>query len=267
MNKLIFLGTGHALTYHCYTTSIALTDDTQYFITDGGGGNGILLQLERAHIDPADIQHIFISHRHTDHLIGLIWLVRIIGHQFDRSGRTTPLHLYGEASVLSIFREVCELLIQGRVIEHFDKDILFHAVKNNETCAIGPWSITFFDIGAVKTIQYGWRAILEDGKSVVFLGDEPLSDQGLSNAKNADYLIHEAMCLESDAPLYHPHRIHHSTVVDAAHNAMRANAKHLILFHCDDHHLTSRKAQFCAEARVHFDGPVDTPNDLDEIIL
>ena len=224
MDKLVFLGTGHALTYHCYTTSIALTDGEHYFITDGGGGNGILLQLERAGIDPAAIQHIFISHRHTDHLIGIIWLVRIIGHQFDRSGRTAPLHVYGEESVLAIFREVCGLLIQGSVVNHFDK-------------------------------------------SVVFLGDEPLSTTGLSHAKDADYLIHEAMCLEKDEDLYHPHRIHHSTVADAANNATRANAKHLILFHCDDHHLDTRQAQFCAEAHKHFDGPVDTPNDLDEITL
>ena len=267
MDKLVFLGTGHALTYHCYTTSIALTDGEHYFITDGGGGNGILLQLERAGIDPAAIQHIFISHRHTDHLIGIIWLVRIIGHQFDRSGRTASLHVYGEKSVLAIFREVCGLLIQGSVVNHFDKDILFHCVTDNETRTIGPWTITFFDIGAVKTIQYGWRATVQNDKSVVFLGDEPLSTTGLSHAKDADYLIHEAMCLEKDEDLYHPHRIHHSTVADAADNATRANAKHLILFHCDDHHLDTRQAQFCAEAHKHFDGPVYTPNDLDEITL
>ena len=267
MDRLIFLGTGHALTYHCYTTSIALTDDTHYFITDGGGGNGILLQLERAGIDPSAIAHIFVSHRHTDHLIGVIWLVRIIGHQFDRSGRTTPLHVYGEASVLAIFREVCGLLIQGSVVKHFDKDIIFHNVENNEQRTIGPWKITFFDIGAVKTIQYGWRATLQNGKSVVFLGDEPLSDTGLPFAKNADYLIHEAMCLAADESLYQPHRIHHSTVLDAAHNAVRAKAKQLILFHCDDHHLDTRQAQFCAEARTVFNGPVDTPNDLDVITL
>ena len=90
---------------------------------------------------------------------------------------------------------------------------------------------------------------------------------GLPYAKNADYLVHEAMCLEADADKYHPHRIHHSSVVDAANNATRAGAKHLILFHAEDKDLDTRKARYTAEAAAHFDGPVDAPDDLDVFIL
>ena len=95
MDKLIFLGTGHALAYHCYSTCLALTDGTHTFMTDAGSGNGVLLQMERAGLTSDDITDLFISHRHTDHLIGAIWLVRVIGHSFDR-GRTEPLTVYGE---------------------------------------------------------------------------------------------------------------------------------------------------------------------------
>ena len=238
MDKLIFLGTGHALAYHCYTTCLALTDGAHTFVTDGGGGNGVFMQMERANMRPDDVTDLFISHAHTDHLIGAIWLVRVIGHQFDRSGRTTPLHVYGHASVLETFRTICNLLVGGQVLIHF-----------------------------AKTTQYGWRATLENGKTLVFLGDEPLTDVGLPYAKDADYLVHEAMCLEADADKYHPHRIHHSSVVDAANNATRAGAKHLILFHAEDKDLDTRKARYTAEAAAHFDGPVDAPDDLDVFIL
>lgn len=267
MDKLIFLGTGHALAYHCYTTCLALTDGAHTFVTDGGGGNGVFMQMERANMRPDEVTDLFISHAHTDHLIGAIWLVRVIGHQFDRSRRTTPLHVYGHASVLETFRTICNLLVGGQVLSHFDKDIIFHAVESGDTHTIGHWQVTFFDTGAAKTTQYGWRATLENGKTLVFLGDEPLTDVGLPYAKDADYLVHEAMCLEADADKYHPHRIHHSSVVDAANNATRAGAKHLILFHAEDKDLDTRKARYTAEAAAHFDGPVDAPDDLDVFIL
>lgn len=267
MDKLIFLGTGHALAYHCYTTCLALTDGERTFVTDGGGGNGVFMQMERANMRPDEVTDLFISHAHTDHLIGAIWLVRVIGHQFDRSGRTTPLHVYGHASVLETFRTICNLLVGGQVLSHFDKDIIFNAVESGDTHTIGHWQVTFFDTGAAKTTQYGWRATLENGKTLVFLGDEPLTDVGLPYAKDADYLVHEAMCLEADADKYHPHRIHHSSVVDAANNATRAGAKHLILFHAEDKDLDTRKARYTAEAAAHFDGPVDAPDDLDVFIL
>lgn len=267
MDKLIFLGTGHALAYHCYTTCLVLTDESRYFVTDGGGGNGVFMQMERAGMSPSDVTDLFISHSHTDHLIGAIWLVRVIGHQFDRADRTTPLHVYGHASVLETFRTICGLLVSGQVMSHFDKDIIFHAVENGETHAIGHWQVTFFDTGAAKTTQYGWHAELENGKSLVFLGDEPLTDTDLPFAKNADYLIHEAMCLEAEADKYHPHRIHHSSVVDAANNATKAGAKTLILFHSEDTGLDTRKARYTAEAQAHFDGPVFAPDDLDVLSL
>lgn len=267
MDKLTFLGTGHALAYHCYTTCLTLSDEHHTFMTDAGGGNGVLLQMERAGLTSDDITDLFVSHRHTDHLIGAIWLVRVVGHTFDRNGRTTPLTIYGEASVLCTLRECCTLLVSAGVSAHFDKEIIFRPVQDGETCAIGPWQVTFFDTGAEKTVQYGWRAQLTDGKNLVFLGDEPLTPQGMRYAKGADYLVHEAMCLSTDEDIYHPHRIHHSTVRDAAENATEAGAHHLILFHGEDVGLDTRKARYETEAHQYFGGPVDVPNDLDIIPL
>ena len=46
---------------------------------DTGGGNGIMTQLEKAGIPMESIHEIFMSHEHTDHLLGLIWLIRHVG--------------------------------------------------------------------------------------------------------------------------------------------------------------------------------------------
>lgn len=76
--KLTMLGTGNALVTKCYNTCFVIEHNGQYFLTDGGGGNAILRQLERAGYDWMNIRHIFVTHKHIDHLLGVVWLVRMI---------------------------------------------------------------------------------------------------------------------------------------------------------------------------------------------
>lgn len=266
MDELIFLGTGHALTYHCYTTSISLTDGKTHFITDGGGGNGILLQLDKANIKPDDISDVFLTHLHTDHILGAVWLARVVGHTFER-GRTNPLTFYGHPSVLAGFRTICEVILPTRLLSQFDDKLRFQPVSDGETYAILDRQITFFDIGAKKKCQYGFSTTLANSEVLTFLGDEPLYPAGEPYAKQATHLIHEALCREAEASIYHPHRISHSTVRDAAETAADLGVPHLILFHSEDQNLNERKRLNIAEAQEVFRGVVSAPDDLDRIPL
>ena len=72
MERLIMLGTGNALVTRCYNTCFAIQDDDEYFLVDAGGGNGIMRQLQDAGIPMEQIHHIFLTHEHTDHLLGMI---------------------------------------------------------------------------------------------------------------------------------------------------------------------------------------------------
>ena len=78
MERLIMLGTGNALVTRCYNTCFAIQDDDEYFLVDAGGGNGIMRQLQDAGIPMEQIHHIFLTHEHTDHLLGMIWMIRRI---------------------------------------------------------------------------------------------------------------------------------------------------------------------------------------------
>ena len=49
--ELIMLGTGNAMVTRCYNTCFVLSEKDDYFLVDGGGGNGILHQLKHAGID------------------------------------------------------------------------------------------------------------------------------------------------------------------------------------------------------------------------
>ena len=69
------LGTGSAMCTRCYNTCFYLKTPRGGMLTDGGGGNGIFGQLDRAGINVADIRHIMVTHVHTDHLLGIIWLI------------------------------------------------------------------------------------------------------------------------------------------------------------------------------------------------
>ena len=91
--ELIMLGTGNALVTRCYNTCFALREKEDYFLVDAGGGNGILTQMERADIPFERVRGMFISHAHTDHVLGTIWVIRIIASRM-KSGAYEKNSIY-----------------------------------------------------------------------------------------------------------------------------------------------------------------------------
>ena len=84
MEHLTALGTGYAIATNCYTTSFTISDGKEHFMIDCGGGSGVLTQLDYAGISLSAIHHIFLSHRHTDHIMGAVWMIRMIGHGIEK---------------------------------------------------------------------------------------------------------------------------------------------------------------------------------------
>ena len=91
--ELYVFGTGNAAVTHCYNTCFAIRTEIsvpdrdpqeEFFMVDAGGGNGILGILERMNVPLPHIHHIFITHEHTDHLLGIVWMVRMIGAQMKQ---------------------------------------------------------------------------------------------------------------------------------------------------------------------------------------
>ena len=76
--KITMLGTGNALVTECYNTCFVLEDEGQYFMIDGGGGNEVLKQLKRAGLNWMDMRDIFVTHKHIDHILGIVWMMRLI---------------------------------------------------------------------------------------------------------------------------------------------------------------------------------------------
>lgn len=75
------LGTGEATATRCYNTCFVVEAGGARLLVDAGGGNGILTQLEKARVGINDIHDMFVTHAHTDHVLGAVWVVRMIAHR------------------------------------------------------------------------------------------------------------------------------------------------------------------------------------------
>ena len=94
MEKLTVLGTGYAMAMRCYNTCFALHEKEEVLLVDAGGGNGILVQLQNAKIDPKQIHHIIVTHEHTDHILGVVWMIRKIGTMILDGSYNDSLHIW-----------------------------------------------------------------------------------------------------------------------------------------------------------------------------
>lgn len=101
--KLIVLGTGNAMVTECYNTCFAIKSGKEYFMVDAGGGNGILRQLKKASINPAHIHHLFITHGHTDHVLGVVWLIRQIASMMLDQNTRAPSKFTAMTSSLKLW--------------------------------------------------------------------------------------------------------------------------------------------------------------------
>lgn len=267
MEQLTALGTGYAVATKCYTTCFTVSCGQEHFMIDTGGGSGVLTNLEKAGIAVSQVHHIFLSHRHTDHVLGAVWMLRMIGHSMAQGRYEGQLHLYCHQEIAEGLLQMCKFMLPDRLLSLFGQRIVFHCLADGLSFQILDRKTTFFDTHSKKTLQYGVTIELQNGKRFTYLGDEPYRTECAPYAAGVDYLMHEAMCLESQEAQYHPHKIQHSTVKDAAQWAAALQAKNLILHHTEDGHLESRKQTYTAEARQYFDGGVYVPDDLDVIAL
>ncbi len=262
MNELYVFGTGNAHATRCYNTCFAIGNGSEYFMVDGGGGNGILRILEDCSVSLNKIHHIFLTHAHTDHILGVVWLVRIIGQKMGGDGGEYEgtLTVYGHKQCLELLRSMCEQMLPKRVVALFDDRIVFQRVKNGQNEKIIGFPVTFFNIGSTKMKQYGFALTMENGDRLCFAGDEPLQEQNYKYAMGADWLLHEAFCCYSERDRFKPYEKSHSTAKDACELAHRLQVKKLVLWHTEDKDLANRRKKYSAE-KGSFDGELFIPMD------
>lgn len=268
MEKIIVLGTGNASVVENFNTCFVLEDSNEeYLLVDTGGGNGILRQFKKANIDLTKIHNIFISHKHIDHLFGMLWIYRFVDSAMQKGSYQGVLNIYCHNEVAKIIREQIYTLLRKSQQQFIDKRIFINIVNNNERIKILNYELEFLDIMSKTDKQYGFKTTLNNGKTLAFLGDEPLDEKLYNDVKNIDYLLHEAFCLETESDKYKPREKNHDTVKSVSIKAQYLGVKNLVLWHTEENLRENRKAFYIKEAKEDFTGNVYVPNDLEEIIL
>ncbi|MCC8106201.1 MAG: MBL fold metallo-hydrolase [Clostridiales bacterium] len=265
--NITMLGTGNAMATECYNTCFVLNDNGRYFMVDGGGGNTVIRQLAHAELDWMDMREIFITHRHSDHLFGILWMVRMICQAMKNGTYEGDANIYGHDKVISVIRNVSMELLSKKESLFLDNRLHLIPVCDGELRKINERNVTFFDIRSTKAKQFGFCMELEGGEKLTCCGDEPCSPCCEKYAKDSKWLLHEAFCLYSEAAVFSPYEKHHSTVKDACERAERLGIKNLLLYHTEDKNILNRKALYMEEGRKYYSGNLYVPDDLETIEL
>ena len=270
MNQITMLGTGNATVSQIYNTCFVLQTPSTLMLVDAGGGNGILSQLKKVNVQISDIHHLFVTHAHTDHVLGVIWVIRMVA---QCKGYEGLLHVYGNDKVMKVIKTIIDMILAKKQLAKVAERVVFHQLEDSDCFEVGDMKLECFDIQSTKEKQFGFRAELpssdESGKPLVLacLGDEPYNEQNRRYIVGADWMMCEAFCLYADRDTFKPYEKCHSTALDAGKLAEELGVKNLILYHTEEKTLANRKENYTREAAKNFKGRIFVPDDLEVIEL
>ena len=159
-------------------------------------GRGATQRIEQLRIPFTDIDALFITHLHSDHVVGIpdLWLTGWA------RGRKVPLQVWGPAGtpqMMSHLKEAFQFDIQirqeddrlpARGVEVLAKDIEQDVVYDNAGIKVTAFTVVH---GPVKP-ALGYR-IDFGGHSVVLSGDTRSSENLIRFSQGTDVLIHEVI--------------------------------------------------------------------------
>lgn len=285
--KLVFLGTAASTpTKERGLSSVALRWKGEWFLFDCP--EGTQRQMMKSHVSYLKIKHIFISHLHADHVLGIPGLIATMStHQRDY-----PLNIYGptwikksvEQAIRSTIMNVSfELrffeLKKGIVVKENDFEVRSFPLNHEVEC----FGFSFTEKGKIgefsrqnalalgipegplwsrlqkgEAVQVGEKKFTPDqvmdyskakkGKKISIVFDTRPSKKYFDEIKDSDVLIHESTF--SNEMLSRAIKTRHSTALEAGKIAADTNCKKLFLTHVSARHKEESKLE--NEARQEF---------------
>lgn len=204
-------------------------------------GRNVSVRLWQLRIPLGRVDAHFLTHFHSDHLVGLpdLWLTGWLRPPYGRRDR--PMALYGPAGTRALADGLRQAFAADIAIRHKDEGsaltgitIDAHDVAPGVVYEQGGVRVTAFENDHGDNIRpsYGYR-IDYRGRSVVLSGDTRFSPAVVAQARNADVLVH-CVTLIPDAllasnPAYRAIYDHLSSPEDAA-RVFQAAAPKLAVF-------------------------------------
>lgn len=253
MRRAVFLGTGDSLNEERAQASLAVPlSGGETMLIDASSGTVLLGRLEAAGIPLESVRHLFVSHRHFDHVGGLPPLLTALAPLTEAS-----LVIHAAPETLRALRSLLNLTIPG-VEGWLEERLSWRELVPGKPTEAGDAEVTPFSMDhGIECV--GFR-VAQAGSVAVFAIDTRPSPEVIENARGADLLVHEAYGPEDTAE--HTHALGHSTAAEAGEVARAANVRRLILTHLRANRFVEPRT-LAAEAKSAFGGSVEAAGDLD----
>jgi ribonuclease Z len=159
-------------------------------------GRGVVIRLAQAQISPKDIDGLFLTHLHSDHVVGIpdLWLSGWL------LGRNRPLQIWGPPGTHNMAEHLTQAFgfdirirqagpdpLPGEGVEIDAKEVAQGEIYNDASTRVSAFLV---DHGTVKP-AFGYR-VDSAGHSVVISGDTKFCQNLVDFATGADCLIHTA---------------------------------------------------------------------------
>lgn len=183
--RLTYLGSGNAFApqrdWSCVLVNDAILLDA---------APSLLTNLKRLRLDPADIQHVFISHFHGDHFFGLPFL--LLEYHF-MSRTTAPLAVIGPPGVEEVVRRAMLLAYPDLEALGWPRPMVFmEAVPGERQTAEGvAFSAVEMSHGNASLRALGYRLFLDEGV-LAYSGDTGMTEAIYDLVEGARVIILEA---------------------------------------------------------------------------
>lgn len=185
---LLFLGTGDVYADGRYWSSFLVNGR---YLFDASPI--VKPHLKRVGVALADIEAVFISHFHADHILGLPFLLFEYAHGVSRS---KDLTIVGPPGIEARVRTITEAGLPGLIDREAGYRLLFREVEDGvETEVAGATYVAREVVHVPDFPCFGYRVTI-DGRTIAYSGDSTLCDALVDLAAGADVFVVECSLWE-----------------------------------------------------------------------
>ena len=173
------------------------------FIVDAG--RGAMQRIHQLGIPFSDITGMFLTHHHSDHVVGFpdLWLTGWIGRPWGR--RNQPLHIWGPEGTQQMMEHLpqafaVDIRVRSKNYPPDGVRLLTEEIKEGIVLERDGIRVNAFkvDHGGEELPAYGYR-IDYRGRAAVLSGDTTFNENLIRHSQGTDLLIHEVTAAAGSA--------------------------------------------------------------------